>query len=228
MTSRGGSLLKMSMFVRGELKPGIPTLYIDLDSSIHGDVARLADCLAQTGGLYLLARHAIPHCRFRRLMRRVAPNRYYLGNTAIMAFDVADEYGIANRFLTDFLVYLSHPGTLPPRTKRLYDEGNARIISEAAHDVSRVFPKALAVKFTQEYMSPALILARLHDLMPWLRARRRHQVAVSYQGEALKPEKLVEAQPGDIIRYKHYRTRWSYDELSKYWKNVLGTKDSAD
>ena len=222
MTGRGGSLLKMSMFLKGQLAAGVPTLYIDLDSSIMGDVARLVDCLKQRRGMYMLTRHAIPHWRFRGLVRRLMPSRYYLANTAVMAFFVEDWFGITDRFMVDFPKYLADPTSLSPETRRIYDEGNERLISHATQDVSRVFPADVAVKFTQEYMSHSLAIAELKNRLPGVRARRKRQVVISYQGEALKPQQLVSAEQGDLILYKRYKTRWAYPELTRYWRNVLG------
>lgn len=222
MMQRGGSLLKMSMFLKGQLPAGVPTIYIDLDSSVSGDVARLVECLHRRRGLYMLQRHLVPYWRFSRLVLTIAPKRYYLGNTAVMAFYVEDWYGIADRFLEDFPRYLENPEQLPDHLRRLYDEGNEKIISHAARRVSRVFPRDVAVKFTQEYMAPLLWLAQLKDKLPWVRARRDRQVIISYQGEELKPKELVNARMGDVILYKHYKTRWNYPHLTRYWQAVLG------
>lgn len=223
MTGRGGSLLKMSMFLKGQLRTGVPTLYIDLDSSVMGDVVKLADCLKRRRGMYMLQRHAIPHWRFRSLVRALSPDRYYLANTAVMAFYVEDWHGIADRFMRDFPRFLEAPETMDPVTRRLYAEGNERLISHATRAVSRVFPRDVAIKFTQEYMSPVLAFARIKDRLPWVQARRRRQAVISYQGESLKPKELVKAQPGDLIVYKRYRTRWAYDHISRYWRRALGT-----
>jgi len=221
MTGRGGSLPKMSMFLRGQLKPGVPTIYIDLDSSVMGDIAALVTCLNHARGMYMLQRHAIPHWRFRGLVRLIAPQRYYLANTAVMAFYVEDWHQIADGFLADFPRYLAAPDTLPSEVARLYDEGNERLISHAARDVSRVFPRDVAIKFTQEYMAPFLWMALLKDRMPWVQARRARQAIISYQGEALKPAELVKAKQGDLILYKGYKSRWSYGHFTTYWKNIL-------
>ncbi|WP_333830031.1 hypothetical protein [Pararhodobacter sp.] len=222
MTGRGGSLLKMSMFLRGQLATGVPTIYIDLDSSVSGDVARLVECLRKRRGLYMLQRHLVPHWRFSGLVHRIDPERYYLGNTAVMAFYVEDWHGITDRFLVDFPRYLENPGQLPDLLRHLYDEGNEKIISHAARHVSRVFPRDVAIKFTQEYMAPMLWLAQLKDRLPWVRARRARQAIISYQGEELKPKELVNARMGDVIHYKHYKTRWNYPHLTRYWQAVLG------
>jgi hypothetical protein len=85
-----------------------------------------------------------------------------------------------------------------------------------------VFPRDVAIKFTQEYMAPFLWLALLKDRLPWVQARRKRQAIVSYQGAALKPAELVSAKTGDLILYKEYKTRWSYDHLSAYWQRALG------
>ncbi|WP_102109023.1 hypothetical protein [Oceaniglobus roseus] len=221
MTGRGGSLLKMSMFEKGQLEPGVPAIYLDLDSSVMGDIAPLVRCLERQRGLYLLVRHAIPHWRFRGLVRLLAPHRYYLGNTAVMALYPEDWWHIAEGFRRDFPKYRADPGQLDPVTRRLYDEGNERIISHAARDVSRVFPDDVAVKFTQGYMSHFLWLAKLRNRLPQVRARRARQAVISYHGDALKPEHLVNFREGDLVTYKSYKTIWDYPAISAYWAKVF-------
>ncbi|WP_099824499.1 hypothetical protein [Oceaniglobus indicus] len=222
MTGRRGTLLKMAFFDRGQLDPDRPTVYIDLDSSVMGDIVPLVQCLERHRGLYLLKRHAIPHWRFRGLVRLVAPHRYYLGNTAVMAFYPGDWTQIADGFRKDFPKYLNDPESLDPATRRRYLEGNERIISHAAKDASRVFPTDVAVKFTQGFMSHFLWLARLRNRLPWVKARRSRVKVISYHGDKLKPANLVDVQPGELITYKSYKTIWDYPALSAYWRRVLG------
>ncbi|KKL50310.1 hypothetical protein LCGC14_2306770 [marine sediment metagenome] len=224
LTSRGGSLPKMAMFMEGQLTPGVETIYLDLDTSVLGDVARLAACLKETRGVYFLQRHAVPYWRARGVVDRLAPERYYLGNTAIMAFYPEDTYPIANFFLQKYNGYLAGDGSVTEAERKLFDGGNELMVSEKARGLTRVFPRDMAIKFTQEYMSPVLKLAELKNRLPWVAARRARQVALTYHGEPLKPERLMEKQVGDLVTSKHHKTIWRYPEISDYWTRVLAAK----
>ncbi len=218
---RGGSLARMSIFIDGQLEKGIEAIYLDLDTAVFGDIDRLADCLRRRRGLYLLQRHAVPYWRWRRLMRLIAPWRYYLGNTAIMAFYPEDWTFIARDFIRDYPHYHANDGALGAERFKLLRGGNEPTISEAAKDACRVFPRDVAIKFTQGYMAPWLWLARLRNRLPWVRAARKRLPVLTFHGAALKPEKLLRMEPGQIVTMKHHKTEWQYPEIRAYWERML-------
>ncbi|RVT87293.1 hypothetical protein DXV76_04220 [Rhodobacteraceae bacterium CCMM004] len=222
LTARTGSLPKMSMFLRGQLDPGEPALYLDLDTSIHGDVERLADLVRRTGAVYLLQRHVVPYWRVRGLVNRVLPHRYYLGNTAIMAFRPQDTWQIGELFLTSYRDWAADPNSVDPFVARLFEGGNESIVSAMVRDRSRVFPRNLAVKFTQEYMAPTAAWAEWKTAQPGTQVRRREQVAVTYHGDPLKPEILARMEEGQRLSFKHHHTVWRFPKISAYWRDVLG------
>ncbi len=221
LTSRGGSLPKMGIFADGVLQKGLPTLYIDLDSSVFGDIQRVADCLTRKRDFYILQRHAIPYWRCSKLVRRLLPERYYLGNTAIMAFYPEDWGFMYDRVRREYpAIHTAHAthGTAMPKD---YRGGNEYLISRfAGHDL-RVFPMDTAVKFTQEYMAPLDWMTRIRNHLPWVKARRKRQAIVTYHGAELKPEKIIWFEPGDKIRFKHHVTDWQYPEITAYWRRFL-------
>ncbi|SLN52972.1 hypothetical protein PSA7680_02761 [Pseudoruegeria aquimaris] len=221
LTSRGGSLPKMGIFKEGILHDGYETLYIDLDSAILGDVQDMADCLKRRRGLYLLQRHVIPYWRFQGLVDKILPERFYLGNTALMAFYPEDWRFMAEKVREEYpAIHMAKAEKGTPMPK-LYAGGNEYLISAWAGRSLRVFPKGVAVKFTQEYMAPFIWAARLKDHMPWIKARRARQAAVTFHGEPLKPKYLVNMKEGDYIGFKHHHTRWHYPEITDYWREVL-------
>lgn len=221
LTSRGGSLPKMSMFIEGELDPDMPTIYLDLDSAVMGDVKRLVAPLLKKRGLYLCQRHAVPYWRFRWLPLLFDKNRYYLGNTAIMSFFPGDWLSIGESFLRDFPKYQAGGQELSAFQNHLFKEGNEKIISSAARHVSRVYPRDTAIKFTQEYMSPFLWVARLKNHLPWVKARRARQAVLTFHGEALKPEHLAKKEVGELVSHKYHKTIWRYPEITRYWQDLL-------
>lgn len=224
LTGRNGSLPKMAMFMRGQLEPGVPTVYIDLDTSILGDIARIGECLAARRAVYFLQRHAVPYWRVKGLVDRIAPERYYLGNTAVMAFYPEDTYPIADLFLAKYPAW-AQDGTngtgVTPREAKLFKGGNEMLVSAMAREHTRVFPRDMAIKFTQEYMAPSLKLAELRNRLPHVQARRARQVALTYHGEPLKPEHLVHKTDGEVVTFKHHKTIWRYPRISAYWRRVI-------
>jgi len=92
-----------------------------------------------------------------------------------------------------------------------------RFISCYCRETLRVFPTSLLVKFSGEYMSPFLAAESLKSQLPWVKSRREGQVAVTFAGESLKPDKLITLGQGDEIRYKWLKTRWQYEEFQQYW-----------
>lgn len=227
LTGRGGSLPKLGMFQKGVLQEGLPTLYIDLDTSILGDVQRMEACLERKRGLYILQRHWVPYWRFSRLVRRFAPERYYLGNTAIMAFYPEDWAFMAERFAQEYpRIHREHATVGKPMPKD-YAGGNEYLISAwGGHDV-RVFPRDVAIKFTQEYMAPLGVLAQINNHLPWVRARRARQVALTFHGEPLKPKYLALKTEGEPLRFKHHHTVWHYPEISAYWRPIIAASEAV-
>ncbi|KAF0675995.1 hypothetical protein [Profundibacterium mesophilum] len=221
LTGRNGSLPKMSMFMRGQLEEGVPTIYIDLDTSILGDVARLAECLERRRAVYFLQRHAVPYWRAKGLVDRIAPERYYLGNTAVMAFYPEDTYQIADLFLEKYPAWAAGEPGVSAREAKLFKGGNELLVSAMARDITRVFPRDMAIKFTQEYMAPSFGLAEMRNRLPHVKARRARQVALTYHGEPLKPEHLVDKTDGERVVFKHHKTIWRYPRISAYWRRVI-------
>lgn len=206
-----GCFLKLSVFARGLLAPDLPTIYLDLDTLVRGDLAVLARELERHGGMLMLRNHLLPTWR---LPPALCPGGYYFGNSSVLAFRPGEFTQLFDDF-NDAATW-KHAGRLPSRLRT--DE---RFISHWARDRLRVFPASLAVKFAQEYISfwPAWqgLIARL----PWVRRRRREQVVVTFVGEDFKPARLAAVRPGDVLRYKRRRVRWSTPEFSEYFQSVL-------
>ena len=225
LKKRNGSLLKLGIFVEGVLKDGVETAYIDLDSAVMGDIERLASCLKQKRGLYSLSRHAIQYWRVPGLMKLIAPKRYYLSNTAIMAFYPEDWRFIPKEFRETYHRFHAGDDTLDPDLKKLYVGGNEYLISHAAQGKLRVFPRDVAIKFTQEYMSPILGIAKLKNHMPWIKARRKRQAVLTFHGVSLKPEYLVDMKEGQLVTHKFHKTIWHYPQIRDYWRRMLAVDE---
>ena len=218
---------KISMFAQGILKPGLPTLFFDLDTAVMGDVALLAGCLERKRGLYMLKNHFLPIWRVDGLLRRLAPEKYYFGNSSIMAFYPEDYHFIARRFGEEY------PGVLE-RAEKTHEPVHSsfrtddRFISYVARETVRVFPGHLAARFQDTYMTFAYWMSALQDRWPGVRARRARRVALTFMGGQTKPRRLAVIQEGEEIEYGPLKTRWNYPELRDYWAGVAAANLPQD
>jgi hypothetical protein len=140
----------------------------------------------------------------------VSPERYYFGNSSLLAF-------IPERFhfiFEDFNRRMASPPSPLPK----YLKSDERFISYSARDSVRVFPRRLAVKFAEEYMAPAAFFEEIRKRLPWVIARRRSFVAVTFVGNDFKPERLASLRKGDVVHYGKLTQRWDNDDFRDYWR----------
>jgi len=205
----GGCRLKLAIFARGILEDGLPTIYVDLDTMIRGDIARLAAELERHPGMFMLQNHFIQWWPFARFVRLFAPQKYYFGNSSLLAFYPEKFHHIFDDFNR---AMLPPPNPVPKHLKT--DE---RFISYAARDYVRVFPRRLAMKFAEEYMAPVAGIEEVRKRLPWVIARRRSVVAITFVGLAFKPQRLAAMEKGQVVRYRHLTHRWDHDDFRDYW-----------
>lgn len=209
-TLKRGCRLKLAIFAPGLIDPGLPTIYVDIDTMVRGDMQRIVDQLERKPGIYMLPNHFVQWWPVQKYVRMVAPDRYYFGNSSLLAF-------IPQRchFIFDDFNRLIAGAPKPPPKYLASDE---RFISWAARDYLRVFPRSLAIKFAEEYMAPVAAIEEMRKHLPWVVARRRSVVAVTFVGRAFKPERLVAYKKGEIVRYGRLQHRWDHDEFRDYWR----------
>lgn len=204
--------LKLAMFAPGILQDGLPTIYVDLDTMIRGDLQRLTDLLVQKPGLYILPNHYIQWWPIQKYVRKIAPHKYYFGNSSLLAF-----WPERTHFIFQEFNRLVAAGIDPIRNHPFSDE---RFISWVAWEQIRVFPSSLAQKFAEEYMTPIAGIEEVRKHLPWVIARRRSAVAVTFVGGDFKPDKLIALKKGEMVRYRHLVHRWDHDDFAEYWKEA--------
>jgi len=205
-----GCRLKLAAFAPGILQPRIPAILFDLDTMVKGDVAKIGAEVREKPALYLLGNHIVPLWRVQRRIRRFIGDRYYFGNSSIVAF-LPDEFG---SLFGDFNRAAGENNG--PTPKRLATD--ERFISYAARDRLRVLSRRIAVKFHWEFMAPWPFLETVRRRLPWVVRRRRGLVAVAFEGDNLKPWRLSAVRPGEIVTHRHLRVRWAYPEFADYWR----------
>ena len=211
---KDGTRLKLAMFAPGILEPGLPTVYLDLDVMVRGDIARIAAVLKRQRTLHMLQSHFVPFWRVQRLLRPLIGDYYYFGNGSVLAFYPEDFPDMFARFNREIAA-----ADRRPAPKHLGSDD--RFMSYVERDRVRVFPKRLAVKFAEEFMQPLTFMATMRGILPWVRARRKSLVAISFMGASLKPRALAGYQPGEVVRYRHLKVRWVFDAISDYWRKPV-------
>jgi len=206
----GGCRLKLAIFAEGVLQDGLPTIYVDLDTMIRGDVARLAaEVERHPDSMFMLQNHFVPWWRVRPLGQPVLGERYYFGNSSLLGF-----YPERFHFIfDDFNRRMRAPRDPLPK----YLKSDERFISYAARAHVRVFPRRLAVKFAEEYMAPVAAMEEVRKRLPWVLARRHSVVAITFVGLDFKPAKLAALKKGQIVHYRHLSHRWDHDDFRDYW-----------
>ncbi|MFN3970615.1 MAG: hypothetical protein ACK4GO_08330 [Gemmobacter sp.] len=200
----GGCQAKLAMFAQDVVPGDLPAVYVDLDTVVLGDLARL---LPLTGPdhhrIAMLQSAVLPFGALGRLAHRLTSGRRYArGNSSVVVWHPRHGTAIAARFQD---MARRHPD-LAPRPMA----ADERFISWAAQDRMRAIPRSLAVKFPTEFMYPRLWIGRLLAALPWVRARRAGLVAVTLPGEAVKGETLLALPEGALITdRKGRRVEWS-------------------
>ena len=202
---------KLGVFASGLLNSALPTILLDLDTVIIGDVARIVDELDNNRGMFMLPNHYLQWWKLPKFIKDIIPNSYYFGSSAICAFYPCD-YG--NLFDAFNIEVINNKG-------QKYLTADDRFISYYASDSIRVFSNRAAVKFANEYMAYWLFWEDIRKRLPWIKRRRAGIVAVTFRGEQLKPEKIRDFRNGDIIRHKHLVVRWDFDEITNFYQIPL-------
>ncbi len=208
---KSGCRLKLAAFAPTVAEEdNAPAILIDLDTMILGDVARIADQIARKPALYMLNNHFIPLWRVQRRLRRFLGERYYFGNSSVVAFTPGQFRHIYEDFNRNVVT------NLHSRNKRYVTD--ERFISYAARDRLRVHSRRIAVKFHWEFMLPHPLFESARRLLPWVAYRRSRLVAMTFEGEELKPWRVAAYRVGDLVGFKRLRARWAYPSYSAYWR----------
>lgn len=205
-----GCRLKMAMFKRGILQERIPALFLDLDSSFLGDVARVAQHISRYRGIHMLKSHWLPWWPIQRYVSPLGISPYYHANGSAIGFFPEDYHWLFERFNEEVI---GQPMETLPKTLRVDD----RFTSYHCRRTLRVFPSRLITKYSDEYMSPSLRWERLRDSLPWVKRRRKNLVAISFPGLDLKPDDMVKLPVGTVIKHKRVQGEWRAGTIRDYW-----------
>ena len=193
---RGGAQAKLSMFTAGIADPAIPAVFFDLDTLVRGDVMRLA-ALATPGTLHMIPATWGPAWPLLRLWARLTGKRKIRGNGSIYVFRPGDWTHVPGDFLRRWRE------TGPERDYSLVADD--RFLSVIAGDGLRPIPTTLSVKAPNEFGAHLRLWSALKGRLPAVARRRRNLVAISFPGEAFKPETLAAAPEGAVLTDRRAR-----------------------
>ena len=203
----GGCQAKLCLFEPGGLEPDLPTIYVDLDTAVFGDLARLLDLQTTPETIAMLQSALLPFGALGRLAHRLsAGRRYARGNSSIVVFTPRHGAHIATRFRA---LWAEH-GAVAIKPMR----ADERFISWAAQPQMRAIPRRFAVKLPTEFMLPWAWAIRARARLPWVRARWAGLLAVTLPGFEVKgAELLALAEGAEVIDRKGRRLIWSDEAL---------------
>ncbi len=218
---RSGCQAKLAMFESGVLPDDLPTVYVDLDTVILGDIGQGVSLLQDRRAILMIPNTII---RFGKLGRIIAllsaGRRFDRGNSSVVIFHPPESAYIAARFRKTWAL---HKKTFKPHG------ADDRYISWAAQSHLVALPSSFAVKFTGEYMSRIPPWLYLKARLPWVRRRRARQLAVTLNSPSIKPEALLALPEGGRITDRKGRVLiWSaatlgpmQDKLRAFYSGFL-------
>jgi len=211
---KGGCQAKLAMFEKGVLPEDLPSIYIDLDTIVIGDISAGLRLMDSSQTVAMLPSAIIPFGPIgRTLWKWTRKKRYARGNSSMVVFHPAQCHYVAETFRN---LYAQYPdfGFRP----MVADE---RFISWVAQAHMKKLPKSLIVKFPGEFMFPWRWWLYVKAQLPWVRARRAKLAAITLNGLLIKPEMLVELAHGAIVvDNKSRQLVWSPATMGHYYQDI--------
>lgn len=213
---RSGCQAKLSMFETGVVPDDLPAVYVDLDTVITGDMGRGIGLMRDRKSVLMLQSAVVPFGVLGRLVYRLSRGKNYArGNSSVVVWHPEEGHYIAARFRELDARYPNHGDFRP----MIADE---RFISWCAQDHMIALPRSYAVKFTWEFMFPWRWPIPLRARLPWVRARRAAQAAITLNGEDIKPEVLIDLPDGaDLTDRKGRKLIWSDAAMGPARRSIL-------
>jgi hypothetical protein len=142
-----GCQAKLCLFEAGVLPDDMPAIFVDIDTVVWGNLARLLALLTKPRTVAILQSAVLPFGPVARWLHRVSRGRRYArGNSSVVVFHPAEGHHVASRFRD--LVARHGPGGLRPMV------ADERFLSWANQPNMRAVPGDLIVKLPTEFMLP--------------------------------------------------------------------------
>ncbi|MFY0619074.1 hypothetical protein [Shimia sp.] len=198
-----GCQAKLAMHEAGVVPQDLPSIYVDLDTVVFGDLSKFLDLSKSDKALVLFQSTLLPIGAIGRWLYRVTNKRRYArGNSSIVIYHPKETTHIAEQFRSLFDQY--NGLNFKPMV------ADERFMSWAQQDHLQAIPRKLAVKFPTEFMLPWKWAIVLRASMPWVRRRWNGLQAVTLPGVEVKGQQLLEMKEGaEVVDRKGRRLIWS-------------------
>ena len=212
---KGGCQTKLAMFEKGVLPEDLPTIYIDLDTIVLGDIGAALQWMDTPQTVAMLPSALIPFGPIgRTIFRWTGQKNYARGNSSMLVFHPAQCHYIAEKFRA---IFAQHPDFSFRPT--IADE---RFISWAAQAHMKKLPATFIVKFPGEFMFPWRWWLYVKAMLPWVQSRRSKLAAITLNGLFTKPEQLLALKEGAVVvDEKSRQLVWSERTLGVSYQRII-------
>lgn len=212
---KGGCQAKLAMFEKGVLPEDLPSIYIDLDTIVLGDISAGLQLMDTRQTVAMLPSAIIPFGPIgRTIWKWTNKKNYARGNSSMVVFHPAECHYVSETFRS---LYGQHPDlSFRPMV------ADERFISWVAQSHMKKLPNSLIVKFPGEFMFPWRWWLYVKAQLPWVRARRAKLAAITLNGLLIKPESLVSLSEGEVVTDNKFRKMvWSERTMGGFRGQIL-------
>jgi hypothetical protein len=207
-----GYRAKLAVFAAVAAQPGKPSVFLDLDTIVVGDLGRIARLVTGPNDLFMLPPAGLRFSPLRRWLDRVrGGDSYPVGNSSVLAFHSAAEPNLARLYAK-----LHRDGKLEGGWSNVIDD---HLISWFGRGRVRAVPTDAAVMLRREFLSRLPLWPALKASLPQVRKRRSLLSAVTMNGVQMKPETLAGLAEGAWVsdgRGRH--GRWDVRTFGVLWQ----------
>lgn len=197
-----GYRAKLAVFSPEVLPPGLPCVFLDLDTVVVGDLGRIAALVTRPDDILMMPPAGLGFGPLRRLIDRLRGGRGFpVGNSSMLAFHSGASPNLADTFARR---HATGEGA-GERHMQIDDV----FVSWFGRGRLSGIPADCGVMFRREFLSRVPGYPALKARLPWVRRRRARLAAVTMNGVALKPEILATMPDGAALSDgRGRRGRW--------------------
>ncbi|WP_135428647.1 hypothetical protein [Pseudotabrizicola sediminis] len=207
---------KLAVFSPQVVPPGLPCVFLDLDTVVIGDLGRIAALVQGPDDLFMLPPGGLGFGALRRVRDRVkGDGKFPVGNSSILAFHADAAPNLAETYASRF-------GAGDTEATRMVIDDV--IIAWFGRGRVKGVPTSCGVMFRREFLSRVPGWAWFKAWLPGVQRRRSQIAAVTFNGVAVKPEQLATLAEGDTVSDGRGRSGpWTRRAIGPLWSHLQAT-----
>lgn len=211
---------KLSLFDSNALPSNARCVYLDIDTVVTGDLAKLASLLKTPNDMFMLPPGGlIGFGALRRLIFKLSrQRRMATGNSSILAF----HSGMAPNLCGEFIRLTQSNESDNPVLRN-----DDLFISWFGQQHLKAVPKNIGVMFRREFLTRSRLYGWIRNRLPWVRQRRDEIAAVTFNGVDHKLETLLTLPDGSLhLDSKGRSGRWSRAEMGPIKDKIVQASEA--